>query len=61
MTRQDSPTIALVLGNGAARGWSHIGVIHELASMRASSGRCKPLWGHKAAILEGPPNLVALH
>jgi NTE family protein len=25
------PKIALVLGSGAARGWAHIGVIHELA------------------------------
>ena len=26
-------SIALVLGSGAARGWAHIGVIHELADM----------------------------
>ena len=25
--------IGLVLGSGAARGWAHIGVIHELADM----------------------------
>lgn len=27
------PSVALVLGSGAARGWAHIGVIHELAEM----------------------------
>jgi NTE family protein len=27
------PRLALVLGSGAARGWAHIGVIHELAAM----------------------------
>jgi NTE family protein len=27
------PRVALVLGSGAARGWAHIGVIHELANM----------------------------
>ena len=27
------PTVALVLGSGAARGWAHIGVIRELVSM----------------------------
>ena len=27
------PKVALVLGSGAARGWAHIGVIHELAEM----------------------------
>ena len=27
------PKIALVLGSGAARGWAHIGVIHELGDM----------------------------
>ncbi|MGD2130869.1 MAG: patatin-like phospholipase family protein [Lysobacterales bacterium] len=27
------PVLALVLGGGAARGWAHIGVIHELAEM----------------------------
>lgn len=33
MARKDKPKIALVLGSGAARGWAHIGVIRELASM----------------------------
>jgi len=33
MSRKSKPTIALVLGSGAARGWAHIGVIHELAEM----------------------------
>jgi NTE family protein len=33
MTKKEKPTIALVLGSGAARGWAHIGVIHELAEM----------------------------
>jgi NTE family protein len=28
-----TPRVALVLGSGAARGWAHIGVIHELANM----------------------------
>lgn len=28
-----NPKVALVLGSGAARGWAHIGVIHELADM----------------------------
>ena len=27
------PKIGLVLGSGAARGWAHIGVIHELADL----------------------------
>lgn len=31
MTEKPKPVIALVLGSGAARGWAHIGVIHELA------------------------------
>lgn len=30
MPNKDKPSIALVLGSGAARGWAHIGVIHEL-------------------------------
>jgi len=33
MARKDKPKIALVLGSGAARGWAHIGVIRELASL----------------------------
>ena len=33
MNRAKKPVIALVLGGGAARGWAHIGVIHELADM----------------------------
>ncbi|MCJ7814775.1 MAG: patatin-like phospholipase family protein [Xanthomonadales bacterium] len=33
MSRKDKPKIALVLGSGAARGWAHIGVIRELASL----------------------------
>jgi NTE family protein len=33
MPRKEKPQIALVLGSGAARGWAHIGVIHELAKM----------------------------
>ncbi len=33
MPRREKPRIALVLGSGAARGWAHIGVIHELAEM----------------------------
>ncbi len=31
MNRNSKPMIGLVLGSGAARGWAHIGVIHELA------------------------------
>ena len=33
MPEAKKPIIALVLGGGAARGWAHIGVIHELAEM----------------------------
>jgi len=33
MARSAKSPIALVLGSGAARGWAHIGVIHELARM----------------------------
>jgi NTE family protein len=33
MKQAKKPVIALVLGGGAARGWAHIGVIHELADM----------------------------
>jgi NTE family protein len=33
MSRVSKPAIALVLGGGAARGWAHIGVIHELRAM----------------------------
>ena len=33
MKQNRKPMIALVLGGGAARGWAHIGVIHELAEM----------------------------
>lgn len=33
MKKKCKPKIALALGSGAARGWSHIGVIHELAEM----------------------------
>jgi len=33
MKQKAKPVIALVLGGGAARGWAHIGVIHELADM----------------------------
>jgi NTE family protein len=33
MKQNSKPVIALVLGGGAARGWAHIGVIHELADM----------------------------
>jgi NTE family protein len=33
MKQAKKPVIALVLGGGAARGWAHIGVIHELAEM----------------------------
>lgn len=33
MQKRKKPAIALVLGSGAARGWAHIGVIHELADM----------------------------
>lgn len=32
----NKPKIGLVLGSGAARGWAHIGVIHELAGMGIS-------------------------
>jgi len=32
-TSRKKPKVALVLGSGAARGWAHIGVIHELAEM----------------------------
>lgn len=31
--KRQQPKIALVLGSGAARGWAHIGVIHELSNM----------------------------
>jgi NTE family protein len=33
VTTKTKPTVALVLGSGAARGWAHIGVIHELAEI----------------------------
>jgi len=33
VARRDKPKMALVLGSGAARGWAHIGVIRELASL----------------------------
>lgn len=33
MASRMKPKIALVLGSGAARGWAHIGVIHELAEL----------------------------
>jgi NTE family protein len=33
MASKKSPKVALVLGSGAARGWAHIGVIHELAEL----------------------------
>jgi len=33
MAARKKPAIALVLGSGAARGWAHMGVIHELADM----------------------------
>ncbi len=33
MTHAKKTRIALVLGGGAARGWAHIGVIHELADL----------------------------
>jgi len=33
MSGKNKPSIALVLGSGAARGWAHIGVIRELASL----------------------------
>jgi NTE family protein len=33
MMAMKKPSIALVLGSGAARGWAHIGVIRELAAM----------------------------
>mgnify|MGYP001826500847 FL=1 len=36
MSAKNKPTIALVLGSGAARGWAHIGVIRELASLGIS-------------------------
>ena len=33
MSPRKKPKVALVLGSGAARGWAHIGVIHELAEL----------------------------
>jgi NTE family protein len=33
MPGRNNPSIALVLGSGAARGWAHIGVIRELAAL----------------------------
>jgi len=33
MNGKSKPTIGLVLGSGAARGWAHIGVIHELSAI----------------------------
>jgi NTE family protein len=33
MSQVNTPAIALVFGGGAARGWAHIGVIHELREM----------------------------
>ena len=33
MKQAKKTVVALVLGGGAARGWAHIGVIHELADM----------------------------
>ena len=33
MKQSKKPIVALVLGGGAARGWAHIGVIHELSQM----------------------------
>lgn len=33
MAATRKPRLALVLGSGAARGWAHIGVIHELSAM----------------------------
>jgi len=33
MARNTKPRIALTLGSGAARGWAHLGVIHELAEL----------------------------
>jgi NTE family protein len=33
MVSMGRPSIGLVLGSGAARGWAHIGVIHELADI----------------------------
>jgi len=33
LPRSRKPRVALVLGSGAARGWAHIGVIHELEEM----------------------------
>ena len=38
MKHSKKPVIALVLGGGAARGWAHIGVIHELADMGIRPG-----------------------
>ena len=38
MKQSKKPVIALVLGGGAARGWAHIGVIHELAEMGIRPG-----------------------
>jgi len=31
--KEQSPRIGLALGSGSARGWAHIGVIHELGRM----------------------------
>ena len=33
MSAMEKLSTALVLGSGAARGWAHIGVIHELSAM----------------------------
>lgn len=33
MSDRPKPQVALVLGSGAARGWAHIGVIHELREL----------------------------
>jgi NTE family protein len=33
VTKVKKPRLALVFGSGAARGWAHIGVLHELADM----------------------------
>lgn len=33
MSKRKKPRVGLVLGSGAARGWGHIGVIHELVDM----------------------------
>ena len=30
MAKTKKPRLALVFGSGAARGWAHIGVLHEL-------------------------------